>query len=367
MSDEVLEETIRQIVSQPAEQVSIGWQGGEPTIMGLDFFRKAVSAMERHGTVRSVGNGLQTNGILLDSEWANFLKRYRFLVGLSLDGPEHVHDRYRHTLDGSGTWKKVTDAARLLLEAGVEVNALSVINDYSVRFPGEIYSYFKETGLPHMQFIPCVEPDAENSGSVSGYSVSPEDFGSFLCTLFDLWLADFREGAPTVYVRFFESLLFSYADLDPPECTLMEECGNYLVVEHNGDMYACDFFVDPGHFLGNVMSERMIAALNSIPQRDFGRRKALLPDKCTQCEWGRLCRGGCPKDRMRNPADRSVNYLCEGYRAFFAYADPVFRKLIEEWRRKNAVRPVLTDLPGRNAPCPCGSGKKYKRCCGALT
>ena len=370
MSDPVLKELIRQFMQQSGEEVSLGWQGGEPTLMGLPFFQRAVELEKRYGEAKTVGNGLQTNGILLSSEWARFFKQYNFLIGLSLDGPAHIHDHYRRMQGGQGSWSRVADNARLLLDAGVSVNALTVVNDYSARFPAEIYAFHKELGLTYMQFIPCVETDPENPERAAPFSISAEGYGAFLCKLFDLWRADFVDGAPTTSIRFFESLLFSYAGLAPPECTLQDECGRYVVVEHNGDIYACDFFVEPGWKLGNVMESRLADMLNSSKQVDFGKWKSDLPAGCGECTWLTLCRGGCTKDRIRDPRDRNLNHFCAAFKMFFAHADGDMRRLVAEWRRKQegvqrAAR-AHDDSIGRNAPCPCGSGLKYKKCCGRI-
>ena len=335
MSDEILEETIRQVLSQPLPAVSIGWQGGEPTLMELPFFEKAIAFQIRYGKGKSVGNGLQTNGLLIDKNWAKFLKEYNFLVGLSLDGPAHIHNRYRSHMGGQDSWAEVVDRAHLLLDEGVEVNALIVVNDYSVRFPKEIYEFHKALGLDHMQFIPCVETDPSETARAAPFSAPAGDLGRFLNTLFDLWLADFREGLPTTSIRFFDSVFYRYVDRDPPECDLLAECGNYVVVEHNGDVYACDFFVEKGWRLGNVMEGKLIHMLNSARQNEFGRIKADLPEACSACEWLRFCRGGCTKDRLRDPSDRGHNHFCQAYKTFFAHADARMRKLAADWKMQN--------------------------------
>ncbi len=317
MSEQILKQVIRQVTAGEQE-VSFGWQGGEPTLMGLPFFQKAVDFQMRFGKKQTVGNGLQTNGILIDREWARFLNKYKFLVGLSLDGPEHIHDKYRFLRGGRGTWKKVRDRARLLLDSGVEVNALSVVNDYSVRFPREIYEFHKSIGLNYMQFIPCVEPDPANPGGKAPFSVKPEAFGGFLVEVFDLWLADFENNIPTTFVRFFESVFFSYMGQPAPDCTLQKECGTYVVVEHNGDVFSCDFFVEEEWRLGNVKQGNLEDMLNSSRQEKFGCRKVELARACSDCCWLPYCFGGCTKDGR---------YLCSAYKIFFAHADPHFRKL----------------------------------------
>jgi uncharacterized protein len=261
----------------------------------------------------------------------------------------------------------VRESAAVLLEAGVSVNALTVVNDYSARFPDEIYEFHRDLGLAYMQFIPCVETDPENPSRAAPFSVTPEAYGAFLCRLFDRWTDDFIDGIPSTSVRFFESLLFSYAGLAPPECTLCEECGPYVVVEHNGDVYSCDFFVEPQWHLGNIMTGRLEEMLNSPKQDAFGRVKAELPAACAECRRLSLCRGGCVKDRLRDPRDGGLNHFCEAFRMFFEHADGEMKRLVAEWRRRSEAeeRTWAHEGPiGRNDPCPCGSGLKYKKCCG---
>jgi uncharacterized protein len=369
MNEEILEETVKQVLSQGERDVSFAWQGGEPTLMGLPFFKKAVEFQKIYGRGHSVGNGLQTNGLLLTEEWAEFLAEYRFLVGLSLDGPEHIHNTYRHLRSGKGSWSRVVDKAKLLLDKGVATNALTVVNDRSVDYAEEIYSFHKSLGLNYMQFIPCLELDPYNPSQAAPFSVSPEKYGQFLCKAFDLWLSDFDGDVATTSIRFFDSLFHIYVDLPPPECTLLRECGVYVVIEHNGDVYSCDFFVDPEWRLGNIMEKRLIDMLNSSKQARFGRQKAGLPQECQKCPWLRTCRGGCTKDRLHNPLNKELNFFCTSYKMFFEHAHTHFKKLAEEWKRKQKPQqPEPTTPPspkiGRNDPCPCGSGLKYKKCCG---
>ena len=334
MSETVLEAMIVQLMAQPVPQISIAWQGGEPTLMGTGFFQKALRLMEKHGRGQAVTNSLQTNGILINKQWARLFRDYHFLIGLSIDGPEHVHDHYRRSRSGGGSWRKAIDAAKLLLDQGVEVNASAVVNDYSAQFPEEIYTFLKVNGLTFMQFIPCVETDVRDPNSAAPYSVSAEKYGEFLCNLFDLWVGDISDGTPTTSIRFFEALLFKYAGFPPTECTLLEKCGNYLVIEHTGDVYACDFFVEPEWKLGNLLETPLEALLNSSRQVEFGQHKASLPQDCLICEWKTLCRGGCTKDRLRDPMSGGRNHFCEAYRLFFPYADARIQHLVEDWKRK---------------------------------
>lgn len=376
MSERILEETVKQVLEQGGRHVSFGWQGGEPTLAGLPFFEKAVEFQIKYGKGKSVGNGLQTNGILLNKDWADFLRQYNFLVGLSLDGPAHVHDHYRLFKGGQASWKEVVDRARLLLDAGVEVNALTVVNDYSARFPEEIYNFHKELGLNFMQFIPCVETDPADPQKAASFSVSAEAYGQFLVKLFDLWQADFDGPVATTSVRFFDSIMHKYVGLNAPDCTLLQTCGVYVVVEHNGDVYSCDFFVQPEWRLGNLMKGSIIEMLNSPRQSQFGSWKAELPEKCLECQWLRPCRGGCTKDRVRDRQDNNLNHFCQSYIMFFKHADARLKELAHNWMQRNAAPvvaarefaatgPNALHAVDRNDPCPCGSGKKYKKCCGS--
>jgi uncharacterized protein len=225
-----------------------------------------------------------------------------------------------------------------------------------------------------MQFIPCLEHDPDDPARVAPFAVAPEQLGTFLCEVFDCWLADFRDGEPTTSIRWFESIFATYVGVRPPECTLFTECGNYVVVEHNGDVFSCDFFVEDEWRLGNVLDGDLLDMLNSPLQARFGRRKAALPAACQQCRWLAHCRGGCPKERWGHASGARLSYFCEAYQTFFAHADSHLRQLAETWldqrNRLSAIPSVPdsyaepSDKTARNAPCPCGSGKKYKRCCG---
>ncbi|MBS1262757.1 MAG: Anaerobic sulfatase-maturating enzyme [Calditrichaeota bacterium] len=340
MREHVLEELVRQVMRYGGRQVTFGWQGGEPTLIGLPFFEKAVELQQRYGRGQVVGNGLQTNGLLIGRKWVQFLDRYKFLVGLSLDGPRHVHDHYRRLGANKGSWQRVEDSAKRLLDHGVAVNALSVVTDYSANHPQEIYTYLRDLGLSYMQFIPVVERDPDDPTRAADYSVGAEQYGRFLIDIFDLWLADFRNGTPTTSVRFFESVFHAYVGLEPPDCHLLPECGNYTVVEYNGDVFSCDFFVEPEWKLGNIMRDRLIDLLHSNRQRTFGQWKAELPPECIGCRWLKYCYGGCTKDRLRDPADGGSNHFCRSMKLFFEHADPKLRELAGRWRRQQAAQVV---------------------------
>ncbi len=338
MSLETLEAVIRQAMEESGPQITFAWQGGEPTLMGLPWFQKAIEFQERYGSGKTVGNGLQTNGLLLDSAWARFLRERRFLVGLSIDGPAHVHDRYRITRGRKGSFKTVAETARLLLGEGVLTNALSVVTDYSAEYPEEIYAILKGLGFRFMQFIPCVERSAHDPSELAPYSVSAEAYGRFLVRIFDLWLDDFVDGVPSTSVRYFDSVFHKYVGLSAPDCTLGRTCGTYLVVEHNGDVYSCDFYVEPRWKLGNVVTGGFSEMLNSELQTEFGEWKADLPAACRSCRWLRNCRGGCTKERGPWGADPS--HFCRSYEKFFEHADAKLVDLALRWRREHTFGPT---------------------------
>lgn len=336
MSDHVLEEMIRQLMQQSGPEVSMTWQGGEPTLMGLDFYKKAVAFQQQYGNGKTVGNGFQTNGVLINEAWADFLAQYQFLVGLSLDGPRHIHDKYRRDNGGNGTWKKVDKAAKLLLSKGVATNAMVCLNDYSVNYPEEIYNYHKNLGLSFMQFIPIVETDKNDPTKAAPFSITAEQYGEFLCRMFDLWQKDFQQGMPTTSVRHFESVFHRYVGLPAPECTMMRECGVYLVVEHDGSCYCCDFFVEEDKYLGNItQGQTLLAMLNSGRQHRFGQAKADLNDTCKACPWLPYCYGGCPKDRIKDPRDNNHCRWCKSYLMFFEHADARMKQLAAQWKAAN--------------------------------
>lgn len=341
MAPDVQEEMIKQILRYGGEHPAFAYQGGEPTLMGLDYFKRSVQLQMRHAAPgATVSNSIQTNGILIDEEWAAFLAQYKFLVGLSLDGPAHIHDRYRVDRGGAPTHERVLRAARLMRDFGVEFNILSVISDYAASRAAEIYRYHREQGFDWLQFIPAVEFDPA-TGRLAQFSPGPLDYGRFMCQIFDEWRKDFVNGRPTVSVRLFDTLLALHAGMSPPSCTFRRKCGIYLVIEHNGDCYSCDFFVEPEWKLGNLMEQSLRTMLEGDRQRAFADMKADLPPECEACDWLWLCRGGCTKDRMRSgaPGERGRDYFCQSYQMIFKHTAPVFKELAQVVRAERAASP----------------------------
>lgn len=312
MSDEVLETVVRGLMGQRFPETVFAWQGGEPTLAGLDFFRRAVELQQKHGVSgQSVGNGLQTNGVLIDDDWCRFLHQYRFLVGLSIDGPEEVHNRHRVNAAGRGAWDKAMAAARRMEAHDVPFNVLCVVNAHNVHLGADLCRWFASQGFHYLQFIPCCEPG-------SPFNVPPAAFGEFLVDTFDYWS---REAVGKVSIRDFDAMLAARVDGSSPLCIYGGRCNQYVVVEHNGDVYPCDFFVYPDWKLGNVMD----APLESFLELDLHKAFAYQKDKvpaCGGCEYRKYCHGGCQKDRLAAGTLNDPTPFCESYKRFFAHALP---------------------------------------------
>jgi len=325
MAAKVLETMVRQLVGLGFSPAAFSWQGGEPTLAGLDFFRRAVAFQARFGfSGQVVSNSLQTNGLLIDDEWGEFLAEYRFLVGLSLDGPQELHDAHRKRGGGRGSFVEAMRAADVLRRHGVEFNVLSVLTPLTTGRAGELYRFFVGEGLRYLQFIPCVEraPDG-----VAPFTVDPEGYGRFLCDLFDAWLGDSRR----VSIRLFDAVLERLVTGRSPLCILGRRCDHYLVVEHSGDVYPCDFFVVRRWRLGNLLKTPLADLFGGDKHTQFASMKACLAPGCRDCEWLEMCWGGCPKDRQFVGDPRRVaTYLCSAYKMFFAHTGDEFRRLAAE-------------------------------------
>ncbi len=349
MSDEVHEAYIRQLLSaHQVPQITVAWQGGEPTLMGLDFFRRSLELQKKYqkpGT--RIENTFQTNGILLNEEWCRFFHDNSFLVGLSMDGPQELHDHYRKDRGGQGTFDRVIRAARLLQKHEVEFNILCTVNSKNADHPLRVYRFFRdELQAQYLQFIPVVERDNESGfqeGSlVTDRSVRPAQWGCFLIEIFDEWV---KRDVGRTFVLNFDGALAGWLGLAGTVCIFGPTCGQGMALEHNGDLYSCDHFVEPNQYLGNIMERPMIDLAASDKQRRFGRDKRdCLPSCCKNCRFLAICNGECPKNRLLETpeGEAGLNYLCEGYRAFFAHADRLMRIMAELLRRgRNADEVML--------------------------
>jgi uncharacterized protein len=370
MADDLLEIYVKQLLeSQPGPEISVAWQGGEPTLMGLDFFGRAMACVEKHrrpGII--IEHTIQTNGTELTPEWCEFFREHRFLVGLSLDGPREMHDLYRVDKGGRPTFDKVMGAARLMQSHRVDFNILTTVHAGNAGHPLEVYRFLRdEVGTKFIQFIPIVErvtPEMlplANSGwgerasaprplyvqdgdLVTDRSVQPEAWGRFLSTIFDEWI---KRDVGTVFVQMFDAALASWVGAPPALCIFAETCGNAVALEHNGDLYSCDHFVEPKHLLGNIRRVHMLQLVDSDQQRAFGAAKRdSLPAYCRSCDVRFACHGECPKNRFTRTPDGEpgLNYLCAGYKGFFTHIDRPMRMMADLLRRGRYADEVMALL-----------------------
>jgi uncharacterized protein len=330
----LLEEYIVQHIQACSEPVvRFSWHGGEPTLLGLDYFRKIIELQRLHQPRnQEIANGMQTNGTLLDEQWCGFLAAENFYVGLSLDGPEALHDCYRKDPKGKSTFNKTMRGYERLQRFGVQTDILCVVNNRNVRFPLLVYDFFKGIGAAYVSFLPLVEADSQMNGGVSSRTVPPAAFADFLCSIFDQWLeADIGK----IKIQIFEEAIRTAFGLDHSLCIFRRTCGEVPVLEHNGDVYCCDHFVDSGHLLGNVMETTLAELLESPALRAFGNAKwKTLPVYCRECGVRDMCNGECPKNRfISSPSgEPGLNFLCEGYRRFFTHCQPFVAEVGEVWR-----------------------------------
>jgi uncharacterized protein len=351
MSDEVHEAYIRQLLeAHRVPQVTIAWQGGEPTLMGLDFFQRSIELQKKYqkpGT--QIENTFQTNGVLLNDDWCRFFHENNFLIGLSIDGPKELHDFYRKDKGGHGTLDRVVRAARLLQKQKVEFNVLCTVNRHNADHPSEVYRFFRdELGVNYIQFIPIVERINENGETgfqegerVTDRSVRPEQWGRFLIEMFDEWV---KRDVGRTFILNFDGALAGWLNMAGTVCIFGPTCGQGMALEHNGDLYSCDHFVEPNYYLGNILKTPMIELVASEKQRKFGQnKKETLPRYCRQCKVLHICNGECPKNRFVETPDGEpgLNYLCEGYRAFFAHADKPMRIMADLIRRGRLAEGVM--------------------------
>jgi len=374
MPDDVLEKYIIQHIDAcPESLIRFSWHGGEPTLLGLDYFRKIVALQRKHKpSNRRIANSMQTNGTLLDEEWCRFLGSEGFAVGLSLDGPQEMHDRYRLTKDQKPTHEKTMRGYELLRKYKVCCDILCVVNVYNVQHPTRVYKFFRQIEAPYVSFLPMVKPQADTESGVNPLTVPAEAWGTFLCTIFDEWVS---RDIGQIKVQIFEEAARTAFGQEHSLCIFRPTCGDIPVVEHNGDFFSCDHFVDAEHCLGNIREIPLVDLLESPVQRAFGQAKLdTLPRYCRDCEVRAMCNGGCPKNRVLKTPDgeSGLNYLCAGYKRFFTHCQPFVSEVAAQWRRQSLEQemPVTQAAgawtkrtPGRNDPCPCGSGKKYKICC----
>tara|TARA_R110002111_G_scaffold212705_2_gene275876 strand:- start:228 stop:1493 length:1266 start_codon:yes stop_codon:yes gene_type:complete len=362
MKPEVLETYVRDyIAAQPGDQVSFAWQGGEPTLLGVEFYRTAVALQAKYAQGKTIENAFQTNGVLLNDEWGEFLAQHRFLVGVSIDGPAHMHDAYRVDKGGAPTFARVRAGMEVLKKHGVEFNTLTTVHRKNSRHALEVYQFLRNVGSGFMQFIPIVEraaansdeglwlappPDHEDAESldsqVTPWSVRPAEYGEFLRIIFDEWV---RHDVGSTFVQHFDSALSTWVTGGASVCVFQPECGRGLAIEHNGDIYSCDHYVYPRYHLGNLMNTSLADMVDSPAQIAFGRAKSnSLPRYCQECPVRFACHGECPKHRfIRTPQGESgLNYLCAGYRKFFRHIDSPMKTMTALINSGRAPAEIMT-------------------------
>jgi uncharacterized protein len=367
MADDLLEDYIVQhIEASSGPEVSFSWHGGEPTTLGLDFFRKAVELQRKHKPVGwRIRNGLQTNGVLLDEEWGRFLSAEGFSIGLSMDGPAELHDPFRVSKGGQPTHPQVMRGYEILRSHKVFTSIVCVVHNLNVRRPLTVYRFFRGIGCRHLGFLPAVTQAPDSANGVDLYTPSADDYGAFLCKIFDEWIA---RDTGRISVQTFEEAARPALGMEHSLCVFRETCGQIPVLEHNGDFFPCDHYVDREHRLGNIRETPLSELLDSPAQRDFGNAKRdALPRYCRECDTLDMCNGGCPKYRFIKTPDgeAGLNYLCAGLRRFFLHTREPLAKLAARERAQCPAPRAKPAKAGRNDPCPCGSGLKYKKCCAA--
>lgn len=342
MSDQLTEVFVREYIqSQFGREVNFTWHGGEPMIRPLSYYKKVVRWQRQYAEGKTILNCLQTNGTLLTPEWCRFLHDEGWLVGISIDGPQNMHDAYRMKRNGAPTWEKVMQGIEMLDRYEVEWNAMAVVNDITAARPLDFYRFFRdELECRYLQFTPVVERihrhqdgrhlahvmDGEEY-AVAPFSVTPEAWGEFLCTMFDEW---YRNDVGEMFVQTFEATLANWAGVTPGVCSLSDWCGHAAVMEHNGDIYCCDHFVFPEYYLGNIRNRGILDMLNCEKQMAFADMKTKgLPAQCHKCQWQFACHGECPRNRFVKTKDGEpgLNYLCEGYRRYFEHVAPYMEEL----------------------------------------
>jgi uncharacterized protein len=372
MPDDLLERYIIQHIAASTEDyILFSWHGGEPMLAGLNFFRKIVEIQQRQKPPgKRIINGIQTNGTLIDESWAHFFADQQFIVGISIDGPDDMHNHYRVTKALQPTYEKVLQGYTILQQYKIPCEILCVVNAYNVQFPAQVYRYFKQLNAEYLTFLPLVIRPSGKMNTLCDHSVPALAFGDFLCTIFDEWKS---EDIGRIKIQIVEEATRTAFNQDHTLCIFKKNCGGVPVIEHNGDFYSCDHFVGQKHYIGNILETPLVNLLESQQQIGFGRAKLnTLPDYCLQCEVRDMCNGECPKNRFIQTPDgeQGLNYLCAGYKRFFTHCKPFVDQVAVQWQQQMQAQKIAhtKDSPNhsnekinRNAPCPCGSGKKFKK------
>jgi uncharacterized protein len=338
MTDDILEKYIIQHIQASTEDIiNFSWHGGEPLLAGINFYRKALRLQAVHKPAgKTILNGIQTNGTLINEEWCRFINKEGFIIGISIDGPAEFHNTFRRTKDGGKTWKRVYRGYQLLKHHSVSPEILCVVNSENVKHPLVIYDFFKQMGAKYITFLPLVEPDGDSSTGVSSNSVPSEDFGFFLSEVFDSWV---ENDIGEIKIQIFEEAVRPAFNQEHTLCIFKVNCGGVPVIEHNGDFYSCDHYVNKDYMIGNIMDHSLTGFLESQRQVEFGKAKSLtLPKYCVECEVRSMCNGECPKNRfiLTPDGDAGLNYLCKGYKYFFNHCQPFIKAIADAWKNQGS-------------------------------
>lgn len=352
----LLEKAIREYILENPSNPSFVWHGGEPLLAPLEFYQNVLEIQKKYARNIYVENSIQTNGTLLNDNYCEFFAKNNWLVGISIDGPKDIHDKYRKTADGKPTFEKVMKGIELLKKHGVQWNAMAVISDYCAKYPNRFYEFFKGISCQFIQFTPLVERNLKESsklaslqdeGVISNYSVRPESWGNFLCDIFDKWIA---KDVGEIFIQIFESTLANWLNITPGVCTMSDSCSSSLVLSHNGDIYPCDHFVFPHYKLGNLYEQNFTQLRDNRKIKNFALMKTeLLPDECKQCEFYFACKGECPRNRFCKSLSGQpyANYLCGGYKKFFKHASPYMDYLKQEFLARRPLKSVMNFRAGK--------------------
>jgi len=329
MTEETLENIIRKTMEYADKTCVIGFQGGEPTLAGLSFFKKMIDFEKKYNTKHvKIEHTIQTNGLKLNEEWVSFFKKNHFLVGLSIDGPAEIHDQNRIDTDGKGTFGRVLKAINLLKRHNVEFNILTVVTRQVSRNIHKIYNFYIKNKLEYQQYIPCLDPLGEKRG-IYQYSLCTEDYLQFITTLFDLWMRDIYDGK-FIYIRYFENLIAMLSGKPPESCGLSGHCTMQHVIEADGSIYPCDFYMLDEFCVGNLNIDTIEEIHRNVLKLGFVH-KSYDNTECHSCDWNWICHGGCRRDRQgMNLNSFGRNYYCDAYQKFFSYAIPQIRKLLKD-------------------------------------
>ena len=364
IDSKVLEKFIREYMGFSNGLAPFAWQGGEPLLAGLEFFEEVVYLQAKYAPPNTaISNTIQTNATLITEDWARFFKKYNFLVGVSLDGPEEIHDRRRVTHSGAGSYRRTIRGIEYLRQYEVDFNILTVVHDKNVHEAKRLMQFYAEMQFQYVQFIPCMDFRAQEVNKPPKYLITPEQYGDFLCEAFDCW---YKDGHPDTSIRFFDNMLNVYLNHEAELCVHRRSCPTTLILEQNGDAYPCDFYIGEDYKVGNVGTDSLTDILGNYVYHNFLQKKPALPEKCQKCEFQNLCYGGCPRNRIwHEDGNSDPDYFCEGYLKIYSYAHErmiALAKNIRVERLRGFLRSGGKE-PGRNDPCFCGSGVKYKKCC----